>query len=132
MRGAVVEQDLQLVDVVGGLARPSAQCMPHELLPIMPPKRAVAVGRRIGTEGERAVSAAFAQLVEDDARLHAAQLSSGSISSIVVHVLREIHHHRDVAALAGEARAAAAREHRRAEAAAGRDGCDHVLGVARE
>jgi hypothetical protein len=43
-----------------------------------------------------------------------------------VHVLREIKNHGHVAALAGQARAAAARQHRRAEFAAGRQGGLHV------
>ena len=48
-----------------------------------------------------------------------------------VHVLREVEDDRDVAALAGEARAGAAREHRRAELPARRDSGGDVVGVAR-
>ena len=75
-------------------------------------------------------SAAAAQRVEHDAGLHAREPALRIELEDPVHVLREIEHDRDVAALAGEARAGAARQHRRAELAADRDGRRDVVGVA--
>jgi hypothetical protein len=46
-------------------------------------------------------------------------------------VLRAVDHHRDVAALSGEARSAAARQDGNVVVAADLDGRDHVIGVAR-
>ena len=49
-----------------------------------------------------------------------------------VHVLGEVHHDRDVAALPGQAGAAPAGDHRRAERARGRHGMHHVVQIARQ
>ena len=56
-----------------------------------------------------------AQRVEDDAGLHAGDALLDIDLENAVHVLREVEHDGDVAALAGEARAGAAREDRRVE-----------------
>ena len=67
--------------------------------------------------------AAFAQLVEHDAGLHARILLLRIHLDDAVHVLREIEQHRDVDGLPGNAGAAAARDDRRAVPAAHRERC---------
>ena len=72
-------------------------------------ERAVAVGFRIGGEVQLVLfDRAVAQIVEDAARLNPRQLACRVDLQHVVHVLREVHHDRDVAALPGEAGPAAA------------------------
>ena len=63
-----------------------------------------------------------AQVVEDAARLDAGDAALGVDLENAVQVFREIDHDGGVAALAGEARAAAARQDRRVVAPADRDG----------
>ncbi len=104
--------------------------MPQELLPIMPPSV-----QRLCVEGSGPnvrwwASAGVAQRIEDDARLDAREPPGGIDLEDPVHVLREVEHDRDVAALAGEAGAGAARQHRRAEAAARGHRRDHIVCIA--
>ena len=94
------------------------ECTPQELLPSMPPMRAVVVRRRVGAEGEVVLLGFVAHGVEDDAGLHPGLPRSGSSSMQPVVVLRHVHDDGDVAALPREAGAAAARQHRRLEPAA--------------
>ena len=63
---------------------------------------------------------------------HARELALRVDLEDAVEVLREVDHDSDVAALPGEARAAAAREHRRTVLAARRDGRDDVVDGARD
>ena len=101
---------------------------PHELLPIMPPSVQRSCVDGIGPEREAVLLGRVAEMVEHDAGLRRARAAApGSISTIAVQVLREVEHDRDVAALAGEARAAAARQDRRAVLAADRHGGDEVV-----
>ena len=94
-------------------------------------ERAAAVRRRIRPEREVMALRRDPQRVEDDARLNAREPLPGSISRIRFMYFVKSKHDRDVAALAGEARAGAARQHRRAELPAGGHRRDHVVGVAR-
>ena len=97
-----------------------------------PAERAVGVRRRIGAERQAVPLGLPAQRVEHDARLHAREAPLGIDRDHAVHVFREIEHDRHVAALAGEARAAAAPEDRRLVRAADRDRALDVLAVARD
>ena len=74
---------------------------------------------------------ARAKRVENDAGLHARDALLDVELENPVHVLREVEHDRDVAALAGEARARAAREDRRVERSARRHGRTHIVVVPR-
>ena len=47
----------------------------------------------------------------------------------LVHVLAEIEHHGDVAALSGQACPGSSRQDGRPELSGGRDGCDYIVGV---
>ncbi len=61
-----------------------------------------------------------------------ASLRSGSIARTLVQVLGPVDHDGDVAAAAGQAGAAAAREERRAMSPADRDRLDHIVDVPRD
>ncbi len=80
-------------------------------------QRASAVRGRIGREREVMRFGGIAQAIQHDARLHAGCQPFRIERDDPVHVFRKIEDHRHVAALAGEACAAAARQHRRAELA---------------
>jgi hypothetical protein len=68
-------------------------------------------------------SAAARRCVEHDSGLYAGDAAGGIDFENPRHVLGKIEDDGDVAALAGERRAGAAAEERRAELAAERDGC---------
>ena len=118
--GAVVQHHVELVDVVDGLAA-HQRVNAARVVADHPAERAAAVRRRIGREREVVHFCGITDAIEDDARLHASDLRCGVERDDAVQVLREVHDHRDVAALAGEARARAARQDRRAGFAAGGD-----------
>src|SRR5437764_11271562 len=90
-------------------------------------QRAVIVGGRIGRKSEVVVLGAFAQIVENRGGLHAGAVIGGIEVEDLVQVLGKIHHHGNIAALAGERGASATREQRRAMFAAQRDGGDDVV-----
>lgn len=71
------------------------------------------------------------QVIQHTARLHGGQFPGRVDSDDSVHVLGEIHDDCDVAALAGQACAAAARQDGRAVLACQLDGCHRVLRMAR-
>ena len=125
----VVEQDLQLFDVVDRLARQQGMGAAR-VVADHAAQRAAAVRGRIGPERQLVHLGGVPQRVEDDARLHAREPALGIDLEDPVHVLREIEHHGDVAALAGEAGAGAARQDRRVERAARRHRRDHIVRVA--
>src|SRR5207248_9059914 len=98
-----------------------------------PAERAVRVRGRIRPEGEAMpLGRDAAQVVEDAARLYARDAAAGVDLEDVVEVLREVDQHRRVAALAGEARAAAAEDDRRPVLAADAVDLDELVQVARE
>jgi len=93
----------------------------------------VIVRRRIGTERQLILLlGGIAQVVENQARLHACEPGAGIDVEQAVQVLGEVDHHCDVAALAGEARRTAAREHRRLVLAADAHRLDDVVDRARD
>ncbi len=71
------------------------------------------------------------QRVTHNARLYASRFPAGIELQNVVHVFREIQDNSHVAALARQAGSRAAGQHGSAVAPAGRHGCDHVFGIAR-
>jgi hypothetical protein len=86
---------------------------------------------RVRPEGQVVFLGGVAQLIADDARLHACSLFLGVELDDLTHVLREVHDNRDVAALSVRAGAAAARENRRPVLVAGGDGLHDVFVVLR-
>jgi hypothetical protein len=124
---AVVRENLEAMHVGGGGPAPlrggSAGVVADH-----PAYRAVVVGGRLGAEDQPAMGTGLlVELVEDDTGLHDRE---AAVSVDRLHrgeVLGEVHHHGDVAALAGEAGAATAGEDRRAELTADRDGRDEVI-----
>ena len=100
---------------------PISAWTPQELLPIMPPSvQRLCVA---GSGRERQV-VHFGRVAQADrARYRAARAppSTPRRADDAVHVLREVHDDRNVAALAGEAGACAARQDRRADLAARRE-----------
>ena len=89
------------------------------------------VGRGVRPESEFVLLGRAAQEIEDAARLHRRPLVGRVDVEDIAHVLGEVHHHRDVAALAGQACATTATEDRRAVATCRRDRFDHVFLVPR-
>ena len=70
-------------------------------------------------------------MIENTARLHSAEAAVGVDIEDVVHVFGKIHNHRDIAALAGQTCAAAARENRRTMGSRQSHGRFDILHMAR-
>ncbi len=127
--GAVVEEDVEGLDVVDGLAA-------HEgvdaagVVADHAADGAAAVGGGVGREGEGEFFCGVADAVEDDAGLDVDGAGVGVDGAHVVHVLREVEDDGDVAALAGERGAGSAGEDGGVEGAADGDGGDDVGFVA--
>ena len=105
---------------------------PQELLPIMPPSVQCVVGRGVRTEGEVVRLRGIPQIVEHDPWLDARPASRRVQLEKLVVVLAVVDEHRDVAALARQAGAAAPRDDRDVVRSAHLDGRDHVVRVARD
>ena len=123
-----VGQDFELLDVVDGLA---AHDRMHaaRLVADHAAEGAVRVRRRIGRERQAMAFRGVAKIVEDQAGLDARKPQGGIERHETMHVLRVIEHDGDVAALASEARAAAAREDGRTVFAANRHRRDHIVSI---
>ena len=93
---------------------------------------AAVVAGGIGGEGEVMFFGGVAEVVEDDAGLHAGDAAGGIDLENARHVLGEVEDDGDVAALSGEGGAAAAAEHGRIEFAAEGECGEDVVGVVRE
>ena len=127
---AVVEQDAQLDDVVDRFSgqqgmRAAGIVSDHSA------ERAAAVRGGIGAERQLMFLRAVAQRIQNDAGLDAREFSGRVDLQNLVHVLREVQNHGDVAGLPGEARAGAARQDRRAEFPARGHRRDHIVVIAR-
>ena len=96
------------------MPRPISEWTPHELLPIIPPRVLCVCVEGSGAKVRPCFSACGAEVVEHRPRLDPGQLPAGVDREDLVEVLGPVHHDGDVAAAAGQARAAAAREDRRA------------------
>ncbi len=94
-----------------------------------PAEGVVRVRRGVGGEGQVVLLGLGAEDVEHRPGLHPRQLRRGVDREDLVEVLRPVHHDGDVAAAAGQARAAAPRQERCTVAAADGDGRDHVVDV---
>jgi hypothetical protein len=128
---SLVEQDVEGADVVDGLAAEQA-VDPAGVVADHAAERAAAVSCRVGSEGELVLFGFVAKGVEDDAGLDAGAARGGVEVENRGHVAGEVDDDSHVAALAGEAGAAATRKNGRAKLAAGGDGGDDVGGVARQ
>ena len=95
-------------------------------------ERAVRMGRWVWPEDQPVLGRLMLQAVEDDARLDARNLPLRVDAHHAVDVLRHIHDDRDVAALPREARAATARQNRRAVLPADANRRDHVVHIPRD
>ena len=128
---AVVGEDFEGFDVVVGLAghdgmHAAGVVADHAA------ERAAVVRGGVGREGEMVLFGGGAEIVEHDSGLHAGDAAGGIDFENPRHVLGKIEDDGDVAALAGERRAAAAAEQRRAELAAEGDRGQNVVGIAGE
>ena len=128
--GAVVERDLERLDVVAGLAR-HQRVGAAGVVADHPAEGAVGVGGGIGPVGQAVLLGGVAELVADHARAYARAAALGIELDDLVHQLRVVEDDGHVHRLSARAGAAAARQDRRAVAAAGRDRGDHVGLVAR-
>ena len=97
---------------------------PHELLPIIPPSRAVGVRRGLRPVAQSVDAQLAVQLVQHDPRLDDAGPRVRINGNQPVTVLRPVEHHGGVGALPGEAGAAAPGQHGHVVAAADGD-CGH-------
>ena len=123
---SVVEDDFQLLDVVGGAA-PHDGVNAARVVADHPAERAVVVRRRIGREGQVLLLGFLPQRVQHQPWLHARAAAGVIDVDDPVQVFRAVDDERDVAALAGQAGAAAAHRDRCAEFARGGDRLDHIL-----
>ncbi len=94
--------------------------------------RAAVVRRGVGAEGEVVFLGGVAQVIEDDARPDPREALPGVHLGDVVHVLREVEHDGDVAALSGQGGPAAAGEDRRAVLARQGHGGDDIVRATRQ
>ena len=126
----VVEQHAQLFDVIDGLPRQQGM-RAAGVVADHAAQRAAAMRRRVGAERQLVALRSIAQRIEHHARLDARKRLVRVDLQDSIHVLGEVQNHGNVAALAGQARASPARQHRRAEFAARRNRRLHVVRVAR-
>ena len=127
---AVVQKHVEPFDVVDGLPR-HQRMHAAGVVADHSAERAMRVRRGIRAERELVLLGLGAEIVEHDAGLDARELANGIELDHTIHVLREVEDDGDVAALAGQARPAAARENRRTELARQGHGRDHVIGAFR-
>ena len=122
------------MDLVGRPAGPQAhqRVDAARVVADHPAQRVVRVRRGVGREGQVVPLGLGAEDVEHRARLDPRQLRRGVDREDLVEVLRPVDDDGDVAAAAGQARAAAAREDRGAAPAADGDRLDHVVDVLRD
>jgi hypothetical protein len=95
-----------------------------------PSERAPAVTGGIGTEGQIVLLGGGAKMIEDNARLNASDPALGVELKDVGHVLREIEHDGNIAALSSQRSPTAPAEHRNSMLATGGDGGNYVIVVA--
>ncbi len=129
--GAVVEQQVERLDVVDGLAA-HQRMNAAGVIADHAAEGAAAVRGGVGSEGQLKLFRRLAYTVEHDAGLDAHGAGDGIDRVHVVHVLREVEDDGGVAGLAGDRGAASAREDGRVEAAADGDRGDDIVLVARD
>ena len=129
--GAVVEKDVERFDIVDRLAA-HERVYATGVVTDHASQRAPAMGGRIGGEGKIVFFGGIAQPVEHDAGLDAGEFLCRIELQNRVHVFGEVHDHGHIAALAGQAGAASARENGRAQLAACGHGGHHVSLIQRQ
>src|SRR5262249_5451414 len=87
---------------------------------------------RIGSKTEVVWISRVAEIVQNHTGLNTRETTRRVYLENVVHVLRHVHNHGDIAALTCETRATAARQDRRAELSRDGDGFNDVAGIARQ
>ena len=127
---AIVEQNAKLFDIINRLAGEQGMS-PARIVPYHSAQRASAVGGRIRTKCQMVNFGALAQAVQHDPRLNARNSGARIELQNLVHVFGEIQNNRDIAALAGKARASPTRQNRSAIFSACGYGCDHIIVVSR-
>ena len=90
---------------------------------------AAVVAGGIGSEGEVMFFGGVAEMIEHDAGLHACDAARGIDLEDARHVLGKVQHHRNIAALTGQRRAATTAEQGRAEFAAHGNGGENIVRV---
>src|ERR1700736_212811 len=128
---AVIGDDFEFFDIVVGLAchhgvDTAGIVSDHAA------ERAAVMGCGIGSEGEVVLFGGVAKVIEHHAGLHASDAASGIDLENTCHVLGEIQHDSDIAALPGERCAATAAEQGRTEFAASRNCGEDVVGIVRK
>jgi hypothetical protein len=125
----VVGDHVERLDVVLGLAGHQG-AHAAGVVADHPAEGAPGVGGRVWPVGQVVDLGRLAEPVEHDAWLHPGDAALRVQLDDLVHVLGEVQHDRGVAALAGQAGAAAAAQHRDAGLAAGGERGEDVVGVA--
>src|SRR5256885_844139 len=95
-------------------------------------ERTVGMGRWIRTKGQMILFGRVAQVIKDHARLYACLFSTWVEFEDTAHVLGEIHDHRYVATLSGEASSTTPSQNGSAIATRHRHGLDDIINLARE
>ena len=113
MRKPVVGEHVELEDILFGLSR-HHRVRAAGIVSDHPAERVVIVRGGVGAESQMMAFGFVAQPVEHDAGLDARCLGLRIEIDQLVQIFREIENDRDIAALAREAGAAAARKQRRA------------------
>ena len=105
------------------------ECTPQELLPTMPPRVQRLCEAGSGPKVRLCFSAAARKMVKNNPGLDTRDAAIRIKLDNLCHVLREVEHDGDVAALPGQRSPSAAAEHRRAVLAANGDGGDYIVGI---
>ncbi len=122
---AIIRENFQRLDILAGHTRHN-RMYAAGVIADHSAQGAAAVGRRVRAEGEMVVLGRVAQMIENDARLNTRQSFLRINRENSIHILREVQHDRDIAALPREARAAASREQRDSTKPASCHRCDYV------
>ncbi len=134
---AIVSEDFQFMQVVGGAcARPGK--LRHDgvnaarVVADHPADGAMVMRGRVGPKGEPMRLRRLPHTIEHNSRPRRRESFLRIDRDELVKIFRHVHHDRDVAALSGQARAAAARQNGRAMAPRGQDNLGDVLHIARD
>ncbi len=127
--GSVVEQDTQLLDIVDCFAT-QQRVGAAGVVSDHAANGAAIMSGRVGCERQLMSFSLIAEGIEDNAGLHPGESLLRVELEDPVHVLGEIEHHGDIAALAGQAGACSARQDWGSVFAAGRHGSHHVGSIA--
>ena len=127
----VISEDCQFLDIFIRLAGHN-RVHTASIVPDHSADGAAAVRRRVGPEGQIMFLGSASQVIEDDARLDPCSAVKRINLEDPSHVLREIDHNGDIAALSGERRPSTPTEQGRAMLAANRNCSNYVVIIARQ